>query len=116
MATGAELVDQAWDMLRRLLPRYRRDCSWAMDRATWIKLVTLTDPKFRFVFERHGPQGDTLFGEPVVVTDQVEGLHLVSERPHDQGIDTSTFVVPPHPRTKAIDDEFGWSDAHVVTF
>jgi len=24
--------------------------------------------------------------------------------------------VPAHPRTRAIDDEFGWDDAQVVTF
>jgi hypothetical protein len=108
-----------------------------MNRATWYKLLTLADPKFRHVVERNSPPyGDMLFGKPVVVADQVDvdGLHLVTSSAArgsgillpginaaiDEGIASEPVPavrrIPPHPQTQAINDEFGWGDAHEVTF
>lgn len=115
--TGSALVDQAWRLIRRIDPYERRDCYWAMDRETWTALVCLAHPRFQDVFRRNGPQdGDQLFGYPVVVSDEVAGLNLVAPAPRGIVMALPPHHVPAHPRTQAINDEFGWQDVHVMTF
>jgi hypothetical protein len=110
--TGGELLDQAWGLLRRINARQRRDCFWAIDHENWLKLRRYTQPWLRDVLQPPAapPQDWLLFGKSVTITEDVTGLTLVVPDP------TCAHCSPPHPQTQAINDEFGWDDAHVVTF
>jgi hypothetical protein len=161
-------MDAAWTLRQE----FRRDhppsewehytFHWEMSRATWRRLVDEARHADSNGTALHFPQAPdervSLFGWPITLDDQQDGIVLEVERlpcPGDQhyysfdgrrivcgrcGTPTNpppsaSFVraamaaadqpyvwgdagpasAPPHPRTQAINREFGWADAHNMT-
>src|SRR6266542_767447 len=77
------LVEQVYILCHSLHTNDRSNAIFIMDRATWDQLVQLLrehtrDDYWAQVLERGPENGDTLLGLPVVVTEAVTGLVLVT--------------------------------------
>ena len=106
-------MDAVYALFFAVPPWERWHGVWVMDDQSWRALVRACAwPDM----EARGPQpDDRLLGLPVVVDDQAAGIRLEPAPPPPR------LAPPPrpvwaHPRTRAIDEEFGWDDAQVVTF
>ncbi len=136
------LVEQVYILWHSLHTNDRSNALFIMDRATWDQLVQLLrehtrDDYWAQVLERGPENGDTLLGLPVVVTEAVTGLVLVTPvlptpiehsdytnavdefyegwnasenvtSPRSTDAPVNTNVV--HEQTQAINEEFGWEN------
>ena len=108
-------VDAVYAQWFAVPPWERHRCTWVMDPESWRALVRAAAwPELEL--EVRGPQpDDRLLGLPVVVDGQAVGIRL-EPAPQPPRLEPPPRPVWAHPRTRAIDEEFGWDDAQVVTF